>query len=377
MDPQTEMLVRALSGAQPDPAAAAQYLAHFAAPGITDYLTKQPPPSSMTPNAVGKVPSSNPYERGALVDTALLGASAAGLGAGAPAALRGAAAVGRMLPESALDAMTVGGAATAGVTPAGATTLGPKAAQKVEMQREQAQIEAQKAKDAAALEQQQAQQKAALELQTKQQQFEQQQAQTKAAAEAQRQADIAKQNAPFREKYPTLTQALPLIGMGVAGGVPYASRGASILENNAAAKAAQDAVERSNAVLALKGVTKPQLAGVQREMKTTLGQLPQSTKAPVGSQIASSLAGADIASMTPSEYDATMLPPGDPNREAARQQLTDPYTWASRLGPALAGAGAIAKLGGYLPVPIRQRLMPTAQMEGIAAQAARQLRTRK
>jgi hypothetical protein len=71
------------------------------------------------------------------------------------------------------------------------------------------------------------------------------------------------------------------------------------------------------------------------------------------------------AALIPSEYDAAVLPAGDPNQKAAWDLITDPVKVAERAAPGVMQGLPAATLGNKLPTPIRERMAPVARSEGL------------
>lgn len=122
-------------------------------------------------------------------------------------------------------------------------------------------------------------------------------------------------NAPFRERYPGVAEALVYGGMGIAGGMPF-------LET-------------------VKRRTADYFTG--REPSTRLGE--------AGNYIKNALLGSFAAfegSGLPEQIDAASFDPGHPVRENARNALTSPDYYASRIPSALLTGAGMSALGTEL-----------------------------
>jgi hypothetical protein len=195
-------------------------------------------------------------------------------------------------------------------------------------------------------------------------------AKLKADEEARIRAAIeAKSQEPFHTRFPGLTTALPAIGMGAAAGVPWLSRGVQAAINNARVKDMVRSAERAEAALAA-NPTAAKIANVKGDVGTALQtKFHDPEHADVMSSIA---AGSTAAHMPfiPLEYDLGMLKPDNPDRKAAAEFLRDPSAMGSRLIPSVIAGGSMAKLGASaLPTPWRQRVAPTARLQGLLDQA--------
>lgn len=194
--------------------------------------------------------------------------------------------------------------------------------------------------------------------------------------EAKRQSDAVAADAaardrdarrPFRERFPDLAASLPFAGAATAFAFPALVKVGKTIANNRAIgrwdRAADAAAE------ALPGASKPAAKGIAAEMRAfdELGP-PKSSKPGYGVIGPSAVAPAEF-SLIPQEYDALMLPAGDPNREAARATLTDPAELAKRAATGVLAGVPLAKLGSEFPMGWAERSAPIAKTRGLIAAA--------
>lgn len=367
-------------------------VARGVAPNITSMATGEAaPPLQELPAAPGKVPSTNdPRVAGAMPEALNLGLMALGpmgLESRAAAAMPELAA--RMAPRAAMEAgpanafLNTASMAAGGVlhpSEAGAAELKPAQQRALEMRRQQEEIRRQSENDRAARERDTAGSRAALERQNAQDQADRElrvrdadarrELETKQASDQYaRDQDAAARNAPFREKFPGLTNALPAAGLAAAFLPPALTKAAKQAGANKFASAWQGVVDDASALMdaggkipaAQKKILGGQLAAFEAEAPTKLNTTPS---------LGVTLPGAAIAGdmpLVPMEYDATMLPPDNPNRQSALNTLTNPAELAKRVAPALMMGLPASKLGGGLPSVLPAVRAPAEESKGLAA----------
>lgn len=266
----------------------------------------------------------------------------------------------------------VAGALGATMTPADAgTRLTREQRQQIEVERQRLEAQRQAAEAEARMRAQ-----TDMERQRAEAEFQRQRAvqdaelQRQMEAQRQRDAEVAAARArdaearmPFRERYPNLASALPFAGAAAAFAVPAAVKAGKTFANNRAIGRWDSAVDQ--AAEALPTASKPAARGIAAEMRAfdELGP-PPGAKPGWGVMGASAALPAE-ASLIPQEYDALMLPAGDPNREAARATLTDPVELAKRAATGLLAGVPLAKLGSEFPMGWMERPPPIARTKGL------------
>lgn len=209
----------------------------------------------------------------------------------------------------------------------------------------------------------------------RQQEFEHEEMRRESGIRQKREEADREARLPFRERFPRLSAMLPFLGTAGAFAAPYLMRAGSRVAGNQLPRQWERAVE--NAEKALE-------KGDPKAIKRSIAELKSFQKADKKPQdvdkmsmgaLAASAALPIEAALLPQEYDAAMLPAGDPNREAAWRTLSDPSEVLKRAVPgALQGVPAAA-LGSKLPVPWPERLPPRSRSEGMTG-AVREPRKR-
>ena len=326
------------------------------APHLTEYLTQPRPPIPPLPERPGKAPStSDPRLPGVVSDLGALAtlplaaaAPEAALAArAAPVAERVAPALGRAaarLPE--VDSRLLATQA------AGATAFEPSSAEAAPRltRDQQRQVEMERLRGEQETRRAQAEREGQFRTEQDRARFQAQQAeeQRTSAARFEAQQKEAEANAPFRQKYPMLASALPFMGSAAAFLSPFLTRalvtnpGAHALarEWSAAADATEAALAAGNRRGAVQGL---------RQLEGYAKQWEQRQKGIGAIGLATSAALPTEAALLPSEYDAAMLPPGNPSREAAMHVLTSPTELGARALPGLLQGLPAAMLGNKLP----------------------------
>lgn len=185
-------------------------------------------------------------------------------------------------------------------------------------------------------------------------------------AATERAAKIAEERrlaeAPFRERYPALSNYISGAGIAAASLLPYGSRFAKALQNNAAARAWQNTADKAEKAL-LKGNAKEariyvnQLAAFNKAASAPKQNgLKEAITGPTATWTAGALSPLEV-SMLPEQIDFISGSPEAKNR--ALDQLLD---W-HRFPAALLQGATFATMGSKIPVPVRQS--PKAQSEGM------------
>jgi hypothetical protein len=354
------------------------------APNVTSVLSGEdrPPVTDITGMRPGKVPSAeDPRLAGAVpeiagfVGAAIPGGGIGGVGARmAESALTDAAlpAIGRVAPRvaSAVDTQTIAGlmGAAANLAPTSA-----EAAPKPTREQQRAlEVKKQELALQADAEQKRMDREKQARLEQSNQDIARQKAQAQvdidkqtAQAEYERQEKLRQTNLPFRQKYPELAQTLPFLGTAAAFAVPFMTRLTRMPATNAFARQwastadeAEQALAAGDHVVAARAVNQLEAYGRQHAESLGHGTSP--------ALYATSAALPTEASLLPSEYDAAMLPPNDPNRQAAMGVLTDPLKLGERALPGLLQGVPAASVGAKIGIP-GQRVAPVARSEGIIA----------
>lgn len=291
-----------------------------------------------------------------------MGAATHAAGVAAPfagSAMRGLGALMSAFPKSA--ALGAGGAAMLTSAEAG-PQLTAKQQQRLEMQRQGA---------ANALEAEKVRQEQALEGDRARAEMERQNRDDAAAfAGQQRQADVDAQrqeaervaNMPFRERYPTVANALPFAGLAGSFGAPYLARLAQGLKRNSAIGDWESSIDRARS--AVTNTDPAALKAAASELKAfQKTPLPEPGMSPVG--LAASAFIPTEAGLLPAEMDLATLPEGSPGRQAAKEMLTNPNEWLSRAGVGVLQGTPAAILGSKLPIPMREKNAPVAESQGV------------
>lgn len=182
-------------------------------------------------------------------------------------------------------------------------------------------------------------------------------ARAKAAAEA-----------PFRERFPTLSKAMPAIAASAAAAIPYAIKLRQAYAANSylkdwerTATAAEQALQANKLDEALPHVNKlKQYAAEHQKILDKIGHGPG-----VGTIAAASTIPFDLEFLTPNAIDAAVLPPGSPAQAKAVEQLTNPSEYAARAGSGIMQGLVPALTASKIPVPGRT-VAPTAASIGHA-----------
>jgi hypothetical protein len=170
--------------------------------------------------------------------------------------------------------------------------------------------------------------------------------------------------APFRERFPTLSKVMPAIAAAASAALPYgiklrqaAAANAYLREWEASSTAAEQALRAGKLEEALPHVNKlKQFTAEHQQVMDKIGHGVSPTTVAAASTIPF-----DLEFLTPNAIDAAVLPPGSPGHEQAVHSLTDPSEYASRAGSGIMQALTASKL----PVPGRT-VAPTAASMGHA-----------
>jgi hypothetical protein len=166
---------------------------------------------------------------------------------------------------------------------------------------------------------------------------------TAAEAERKRQSE-----ASFRQNYPMAANLIPIVSPVAAAASGYGIGRFFRGGRQAVANAWDETTDKAAQVFAQKGGrASPEGKGLAAELRQRQAEgLPYS---PASAMAASGAAGATEGTMgqvMPTIWDSETLPLGSPNQVIAKQNLSSPEWWASRVAPAVGMSTAAGVLGG-------------------------------
>ncbi len=273
------------------------------------------------------------------------------------------------------------GAGAVGATMAPTTTdsaprLTREQLQRLEEAKQRAAIEAQTRsqgmQDQAAAERQRAQDALAAQQQQREMDMRFQQENEEAVRQREAQAKRDYEYAPFQQRYPVLSEAMPAIGAAAAFGIPYVGRIGNAVAQRMASAPWMQAIARGEAAKALPATIENvgERAASRGELNSLLaresrgGPLrnPPPQVEPLNPWLkrAGMAAGVEGAMVQP-EYNAAMLPSDSPDK------YPDPKQLMTRLLMAGAAGYPPATIGSHLPVPVPPVTVPVSRIEGLAA----------